>query len=665
MALSDKVAIDELRTKIKRHEYNYYVLDKPEIADSEYDFLMQSLKALEEANPELITADSPTQRVNGSLAQGFEEVKHLTPLLSLGNAFSVDDLLSFDNKVRANLPSGSFVEYVVEPKIDGLACSLLYENGVLKWAATRGDGAIGENVTHNIRTIKSIPLALEGEYPEILDVRGEVYMPKKSFARLNTERLEAGDAEFANPRNAAAGSLRQLDPTITAKRDLNFFAYAVGTGAKETHSSSLQMLTQLGFKVSEGYQVTNNINEVIKIVEEYTKKRSTLSFDIDGVVIKVNRVSDQNTLGATGKEPRWAIAYKFPAEEAETILKEIITNVGRTGVVTPAAELEPVRLAGTTVSRATLHNLDYIQQKDIREGDTVVIHKAGDIIPEVVRVVLEKRLPDAKPFEMPKECPECGHDVVKSEGEVAYRCSNAHCPALGREGLIHFVSRGAMDIEGVGPSVLTALYDKGLVKDGADLYFLSKDDFLSLDRMGEKSADNALNAILLSKERGASKVLFALGIRHIGAKAAKTLMAYFKDIDTLLAAEESEIITLPDIGGKIAESITTWKTSERNLEIIEKLKKAEVSLFEQLDEISSDAPFLNKTFVFTGALSKMTRDEAGALAEQHGGKVSGSVSKKTSYVVAGEDAGSKLKKAQELGVEVISEDEFLKLINGN
>lgn len=658
-----KKEIDFLRKEIEQHEYNYYVLDNPAISDFDYDKLMQKLKKLEGENPELITPQSPTQRVNGQVAPGFSEVEHLSSLLSLGNAFSKEDLITFDQKVKTLLEEDS-VEYVVEPKIDGLACSLVYENGLLVRAATRGDGLIGENVTANIRTVKTIPLQLrlEGkDIPDVLDVRGEVYMSKKAFARLNEERQDAGETEFANPRNAAAGSLRQLDSANTAKRELGFFAYAVGTGALDNHSDSLAMLTQFGFKVSAGYKVVKDIQAVIALVEEYTEKRQTLDFDIDGVVVKVNSVKEQNKLGATGKEPRWAIAYKFPAEEAQTTVENIILRVGRTGVVTPTAILQPVRLAGTTVSRATLHNFDYVEQKDIRVGDTVVIHKAGDIIPEVVRVVLEKRPKMAKVFQMPDKCPECGSKVEQSENEVAYRCTNSHCPALGREGLIHYVSRGAMNIDGVGEKVLTALFDAGLIKNSADLYFLKKEDLVELERMGEKSAENILAAIAESKQRGLARLLFALGIRHVGAKAAKTLAVNFQTLDNLLKASEEEIKALPDIGDKIAESIVTWRSVQTNIDLIEQLKKADVSMQEEVTLIKETA-LTGKSFVFTGTLKKFTREKASAMVEAKGGKISSSVSKKTNFVVAGTEAGSKLDKANELGVEVLTEDEFLQMM---
>ena len=654
-----KDEIESLRKEIREHEYKYYELDTPTISDADYDALMRRLRELEGKYPELVTSDSPTQRVGGEVSETFTGVRHLTPLMSLGNAFNEDDMREFDKRIRSLLPDGQAVEYVVEPKIDGLACSIVYEKGRLKWAATRGDGTQGENVTANIRTIRAIPHALKGSYPELLDVRGEVYMPKKAFAILNEKRVANGEAEFANPRNAAAGSLRQLDPAVTATRELSFFAYAAADGAKEYHADTLQMLTGFGFAVSLGYKRVGTIDEVLAVIAGFASRRDDLPFDIDGVVVKVNSVEQQRQLGSTGKDPRWAVAWKFPAEEAETTLVKIITKTGRTGVVTPAAELEPVRLAGSTVSRATLHNFDYIMQKDIREGDRVIIHKAGDIIPEVVRVLPEKRAESSAPYVLPTECPECSSTLYQPEGEVALRCPNEHCPALSREGLIHFVSRGAMNIDGVGPSLLSALYQKGMVRDGADLYYLKKEDISELERMGDKSAENAMSAIEESKQRGLARLLFALGIRHVGEKAARTIAAHFKNIDAVLAADEDDITMLPDIGGKIAESIVSWRTVATNLDMVERLKAAGV-LTEDNQEAPQDTTFAGMTFVFTGAL-QMPRDEASKIVESMGAKTSSSVSKKTSFVVAGEDAGSKLEKANALGVKVLTEDEFLDL----
>lgn len=657
-----KMEIKTLRAQIRRHEYNYYVLDRPEISDAAYDALTRRLKDLEAARPELITADSPTQRVGGAVAPGFGAARHIAPLLSLANAFSPDDLAVFDARVRAAL-GGEPVEYVVEPKIDGLACSLIYENGALVRAATRGDGLTGENVTANIRAVRSVPLRLleKENAPPLLDVRGEVYMPRGAFARLNTEKEDAGETGFANPRNAAAGSLRQLDPAVTAKRELGFFAYAAGAGARARHSDTLAMLARLGFKVSAGYKVVKNIEDAAALIADYAARRADLPFDIDGVVLKVNDAAQQRRLGATGKDPRWAIAYKFPAQEAQTRIRKIISRVGRTGVVTPAAELEPVKLSGSTVSRATLHNFDYVTQKDIREGDAVIIHKAGDIIPEVVRVLPDMRPLGALPYSPPESCPECESPIERREGEVAFYCSNQRCPALGREKIIHFVSRAAMDIEGVGPKLIGALIEAGLLKDAAGLYALKKDDISGLQRQGDKSAENVISSIEASKGRGLARLLFALGIRHVGEKAAKTLSRHFAAIERIFAAGEEEITALPDIGGKVAASLVSWRGIPANEELIEKLRAAGVELHDTSPAETKEV-LKGRTFVFTGALENLTRGEAAALAEAAGGKTVSSVSKKTGYVVAGKDAGGKLEKARSLGVKILSEKEFLALI---
>lgn len=657
-----------LRTEIRHHEYLYYVLDAPEITDAEYDRLMVRLREIESQWPEEVPEDSPTQRVGGKVSPEFTEVRHLTPLLSLSNAFSEAELRAFDERVHSGLPAGSKVEYVMEPKIDGLACSLIYENGRLVRAATRGDGVVGENVTANVRTIRSIPLVLtapEGqELPELLDVRGEVYMPRHEFMRLNEERAEAGESEFANPRNAAAGSLRQLDPQVTAKRSLSFFAYYVGDGAKEKHSDSLDMLTGYGFKVSENYRVVSSIDEALAYISEFNEKRAGLSYDTDGAVIKVNAVYQQRILGATGKDPRWAIAFKYPPEQAETTMEDIVWRVGRTGVLTPTAVLTPVKLSGSTVSRATLHNVDFIKEKDIRIGDRVVINKAGEIIPEVLRVVVEKRTGEENPVAIPTVCPECGWQVERPENEAAIRCTNPHCPALGREGLIHFVSRDAMNIDGCGPSVINQLMDAGLVKDAADLYNLTRDDLVQLERMGEKSADNLLQALEASKENEMDRLLFALGIRHVGAKVARLLAAEFGSMEKLLAAEPEQLAAIRDIGSKIAESVVTWLSVPANRDLLERLAAAGLKMDFTQQAADTTNPFYGKTLVFTGTLPTLGRAEAKTMAQDAGAKVSGSVSRKTDYVVAGAEAGSKLEKAQQLGVAVIDEAQFLQMLHG-
>lgn len=666
---ADLAEAEKLRREIRHNEYLYYVLDAPEITDAEYDRMMVRLRELEARYPDSIPADSPTQRVGGRASSQFTEVRHLEPLLSLGNVFSTEELRAFDERVRSGLPAGSKVEYVMEPKIDGLACSLIYENGKLVRAATRGDGVVGENVTANVRTIRSIPLTLkvpEGEaVPELLDVRGEVYMPRQAFMRLNEQRAERGESEFANPRNAAAGSLRQLDPQVTASRSLSFFAYyLVGEGAQPKHSESLALLARYGFKVSENYKVVDNIDEAIKYIGDFNELRQGLSYDTDGAVIKVNDVYQQRILGATGKDPRWATAYKYPPEQAETTLEDIDWRVGRTGVLTPTAVLTSVKLSGSVISRATLHNEDFIRAKDIRIGDRVIINKAGEIIPEVLRVVVEKRTGDEKEVEIPSVCPECGWRVERQGEEAAIRCTNPHCPALGREGLIHFVSRDAMNIDGCGPSVINALLDAGLVRDAADLYSLRKEDLLKLERMGEKSADNLLSALAESKKNELDKLLFALGIRHVGAKVARILATEFGSMEKLQQAQPEELAQIRDIGDKIAESAVTWLNVPANIDLVERLAAAGLTMTFTPPASQEDNPFYGKTLVFTGTMPTLGRAEAKTMAQDVGAKVSGSVSKKTDYVIAGAEAGSKLEKAQQLGVTVIDEAEFLRMLKG-
>lgn len=666
---ADLAEADKLRREIRHNEYLYYVLDAPEITDAEYDRMMVRLRELEARYPDSIPADSPTQRVGGRASSQFTEVRHLEPLLSLGNVFSAEELRAFDERVRSGLPAGSKVEYVMEPKIDGLACSLIYENGKLVRAATRGDGVVGENVTANVRTIRSIPLTLkvpDGEaVPELLDVRGEVYMPRQAFMRLNEQRAERGESEFANPRNAAAGSLRQMDPQVTASRSLSFFAYyLVGEGAQPKHSESLALLARYGFKVSENYKVVENIDEAIKYIGDFNELRQGLSYDTDGAVIKVNDVYQQRILGATGKDPRWATAYKYPPEQAETTLEDIDWRVGRTGVLTPTAVLTPVKLSGSVISRATLHNEDFIRAKDIRIGDRVIINKAGEIIPEVLRVVVEKRTGDEKEVEIPNVCPECGWRVERQGEEAAIRCTNPHCPALGREGLIHFVSRDAMNIDGCGPSVINALLDAGLVRDAADLYSLRKEDLLKLERMGEKSADNLLAALAESKKNELDKLLFALGIRHVGAKVARILATEFGSMEKLQQAQPEELAQIRDIGDKIAESAVTWLNVPANIDLVGRLAAAGLTMTFTPPASQEDNPFFGKTLVFTGTMPTLGRAEAKTMAQDVGAKVSGSVSKKTDYVIAGAEAGSKLEKAQQLGVTVIDEAEFLRMLKG-
>ena len=659
---AEKNRLEELKAVIRKHDYAYYVLDNPTVLDSEYDALMRELRELEARHPDWVTLDSPTQRVGGMAAKGFETIRHQTPLLSLGNAFSAGDLRAFDQRVRQLLGEEK-PEYVLEPKVDGLAISLLYEDGVLVQAATRGDGETGENVTNNVRTIRSIPLQLAIDSPPTrLDVRGEIYMPKKSFARLNAARATAGEALFANPRNAAAGSLRQLDPQVTAGRELGFLAYAVGDSRFKTHSEALATLRQWGFPVYQG-RTFDGIEQIIDYIDDFDVLRRSLPYETDGLVIKVNSTAQQQQLGATGKDPRWAIAYKFPAEQAETLLEDIFVQVGRTGVLTPVAVLQPVKLAGTTVSRASLHNEDLIRDKDIRIGDTVVVQKAGEIIPEVVRVVTERRPAESLPFVMPSHCPECDAPVARAEGEAAVRCTNPHCPALGREGLVHYAGRDAMDIENLGPAVVTLLWNKGLVRTPADYYRLDAQTLSALERMGPKSAQNLIEAIEKSKTQGLERLLFALGIRFVGVKAAKILAQAFGTVDKLRQAEQDDLTAIDEIGPRIAESVVTWFTAPENQALLAALAEAGVNMNAALKPVDAQGALFGKTIVITGTLPTMTRPEATALAEKAGANVSSSVSKKTDFVLAGEAAGSKLDKAKTLGISVLDEAAFRALLS--
>ncbi|MBP2630081.1 MAG: ligase [Firmicutes bacterium] len=660
--------IMELRSKINYHMHRYHVLDNPEIEDYEYDALLRQLNELEAAYPELITPQSPTQRVGAPPAAGFQKVTHFTPMRSLGNVFSGAELLAFHQRVQSGLENKQEITYVVEHKIDGLAINIVYENGSLVRAATRGDGTTGEDVTANIKTIKSIPLELKANefgIPTFLEVRGEVYMPQKEFIRLNEEREEMGEQLFANPRNAAAGSLRQLDPKEAAKRSLDALLY--GIGAHEgveitTHSQTLEFLQSLGFKVNTLYKKFIDVDAAIEYCASWADKRHDLPFAIDGMVLKVNNLADQEILGSTAKDPRWAIAYKFPPEQTTTVVENISISIGRTGVLTPTADLTPVLLSGSTISRATLHNEDFIKEKDIRIGDTVVIHKAGEIIPEVITVLLEKRTGKEVPFVMPHTCPTCGSAAKRVESEAAYRCSNPYCPALIREGVIHFVSRDAMNVDGLGPAVVTSLLEANLIKTVADLYRLTKEELLTLERMGEKSVNNLLASIETSKNAGLARVLFGLGIRFVGIKAATTLAKYFGDIDVLKECTVESLLELDDIGDKIAQSIIVYFAQPENLQLIEDLKCVGVKLTEDKQEILHEQIFAGMTFVLTGTLPTMTRKQAADIIESFGGKVAGSVSKKTTYVLAGEEAGSKLEKAEKLGVSVLDEEQFKAMI---
>ncbi|KQL51433.1 aromatic ring-opening dioxygenase LigA [Heyndrickxia shackletonii] len=654
--------VKELHRLLTQYNYEYHVLDNPSVPDAEYDRLMRELLEIEKAFPDLVTPDSPSQRVGGEILSAFDKVVHQIPMLSLGNAFNEGDLRDFDRRVKQTV--GDDVEYVCELKIDGLAISLRYEQGLFRQGSTRGDGTIGEDITSNLRTIRSIPLRLHE--PMSIEVRGEAYMPKKSFENLNRQKEENGEEPFANPRNAAAGSLRQLDPKIAASRNLDIFLYAIGdfteTGVT-THSNGLDLLEKLGFKVNKEREKCSNIDEVIEYVKKWTERRPNLPYEIDGIVIKVNSLEQQQELGTTAKSPRWAIAYKFPAEEVVTKLLDIELSVGRTGVITPTAILEPVKVAGTTVKRASLHNEDLIREKDIMLGDHVVVKKAGDIIPEVVNVLAERRTGEERQFSMPTHCPECESELVRLEGEVALRCINPKCPAQIREGLIHFVSRDAMNIDGLGEKVISQLFSHELIQDVADIYGLQKDQLLALERMGEKSVTNLLDAIEKSKENSLERLLFGLGIRHVGAKAAKTLAQRFDTLDQLMSATKEELTGVQDIGEKMADSIYTYFENEDARELIDELKAAGLNMTylgpKPVDAKNIDSSLAGKTVVLTGKLEKMNRNEAKEKLEALGASVTGSVSKKTDIVIAGVDAGSKLAKAEELGIEIWDEEKML------
>ncbi|HFD1634873.1 TPA: NAD-dependent DNA ligase LigA [Enterococcus faecium] len=652
---------EELRTRLNQWSREYYVEDKPTVEDYVYDKEYAELVAIEEQYPDLITSDSPTQRVGGKVLEGFEKVTHDIPLYSLNDVFSKEELIAFDQRVQKAV--GRVVDYCCELKIDGLSVSLRYEDGNFVRGATRGDGTVGENITENLKTVRSVPIKLKE--PMNIEVRGECFMPKRSFVQLNQDREAEGKDIFANPRNAAAGSLRQLDSKITAKRNLDTFLYTVadfGPMEAETQYDALEELEKIGFHTNREKRLCHSIDEVWAYIEEYHDKRVDLPYEIDGIVIKVNEFSLQDQLGFTVKAPRWATAYKFPPEEVETLIENIEWTVGRTGVVTPTAIMTPVRVAGTTVSRASLHNGDYIKLKDIRLKDTVLIYKAGDIIPEVSQVVLDKRPKDSEEYQLPTHCPVCGSELVHLDEEVALRCINPKCPAQMKEGLNHFVSRNAMNIDGLGPRVLEQMYDKKLVADVADLYKLTEEELLTLDKIKEKSANNILTAIDNSKDNSVERLIFGLGIRHVGAKAAKILAEHFGDLETLSRSDYESIIALDTIGDIIADSVVTYFSNEEVHELMNELKQAGVN-FEykglrstQLQEVES--PFKEKTVVLTGKLTRLTREEAKETIENLGGKVTGSVSKKTDIVVAGEDAGSKLTKAQELGIEVWTEDQM-------
>ena len=650
--------IDQLRRELERAGYEYYVLDKPTMSDYDYDHKLRRLEELEQAHPETVTPDSPTQRVGGQALSSFEPVRHRVPLESLQDVFDFDEVRAFDQRVQSAVAGAV---YVVEPKVDGLSVALEYENGLFVRGATRGDGQVGEDVTANLRTVRSIPLRVDGA-PEHLIVRGEVFMPKKVFNALNDERERRGEALFANPRNAAAGSLRQQDPKIAAQRKLDILVFNVqwsDGAAFQTHEETLDYLAQKGFKVIP-HQLCTTMDQVIGAITQIGEERDRFSFDIDGAVVKVNDLSQRAVLGSTAKFPRWAAAYKYPPEVKPSRLTDIVVQVGRTGVLTPKAVLEPVRLAGTTVTSATLHNQDFISDKDIRIGDTVLVRKAGEIIPEVLSVVLDKRPADSRPYFLPKTCPVCGAPVERDEDGAHMRCTGAECPAQLLRNLTHFASRDAMDIDGLGVAVVENLVNAGLVKTPGDLYFLKEEDVAGLDRMGKKSAQNLMAAIRRSKDQDLARLIYAFGIRQVGQKAGKILAARFQTMEALEHATLEELTAVNDVGEITARSILTWLESPQSRHLIARLREAGVNM--TAAEQGSDQRFAGMTFVLTGGLEQFTRDQAAAMIEDRGGKSAGSVSKKTTYVVAGEGAGSKLKKALDLGIPVLTEQEFLDLM---
>jgi DNA ligase (NAD+) len=663
--------IEKLREQIRQHEYRYYVLDDPSVSDPSFDRLMNRLKEIEAAHPELVTRDSPTQRVGGTPREGFETVAHRRPMISLDNAYSFDELREFDRRVR-ELAGREKIEYVTEHKFDGLSLSLLYEGGRLERGVTRGDGTRGEDVTPNVRTIHTIPLALaragvkKWTLPASLEVRGEAIMTRRAFEDLNRHQEEQGGKRFASPRNAAAGAVRVLDPKITASRRLDFFAYqlldAGGRGPLPRHSQSLEALAAIGFKVNREWQKVAGIEKVISFCEAQDVRREKLSYEIDGIVAKVDLTSLQEELGATAKAPRWAIAYKYPARQETTIVRNIFVQVGRTGALTPVAELDPVQIGGVTVSRSTLHNWDEIERLGLQIGDTVLVERAGEVIPHVVQVV--RKGADRRPFEMPEKCPECGSRIHKSPDEVAYRCVNAACPAKRKEALIHFASRGAMNIDGLGEKIVDQLVDKGLVKDVADLYSLHAEQVAELERMAEKSAQNLIEEIEASKKHGLARLVYALGIRFVGERTGQLLAEHFHSLHDIAEAEEEKLTEVHEVGPKVAASIAEFFSEPANKKLISKLEKAGVRMTAERKAVR-DNRLAGKSFVFTGALEGHSREQAGELVVGHGGKVITSVSKKTDYVVVGADPGSKHEQAKKLGVTILDEAAFEKLIGKN
>lgn len=651
--------IAALRKEIEEHNYRYYVEDAPIITDFEYDKLMRRLRELEEKYPQFYSPDSPSLRVGGQPLDVFEKVEHAVPLQSLNDVFDYDEIYAYDRRVRSAL--GNNVEYVVEPKVDGLSVSLEYENGVFVRGATRGDGIIGENVTENLRTVKSLPLRIDSMLPRLV-IRGEIYMSKAVFEELNAERELLELPLFANPRNAAAGSMRQLDPKIAHSRRLSLVVFNIqlSEGADfKNHSETLDFLKAMRFRRIP-YKICKTAEDVIAEIKRIGDSRDEYPYEIDGAVVKVNSLSDREQMGSTAKAPRWAVAYKYPPDQRPSVVKNIVVSVGRTGVLTPKAEIEAVRLAGTTVTNVTLHNSDFISEKDIRIGDTVIVQKAGDIIPEVIEVDHSKRPDWAVPYEFPTKCPACGSDAVREEGEVAYRCTGAECPAQLIRNIIHFASRDAMNIEGLGPKVVEQLVQEGMLSSSADLYYLDREALINLKRFGEKSADNLLNSIENSKKNDLSRLIYAFGIRHIGQQAAKSLAKEFKTLSALRESDISEIALVPDIGPVMANSLTQWFSSEQSVHLISRLEQAGVNMtYLQSDQGSK---FEGMTLVLTGSLTKFTRSQAKEAIEANGGKVSSSVSRKTNFVIAGENAGSKLDKAHELGIKVMTESEFVEML---
>ena len=668
MKEAEKKEIESLRNTIHQHDHLYYVKDSPDITDREYDSLYHRLKELEAKYPQCVTPDSPTQRVGGKLEQRFRQVEHPVPMLSLDNTYNVDEVRAFHQRVAKGLPDvdENSIEYVVELKFDGLAVALTYEDGKLVRGATRGDGIKGEDITANLKTIRSIPLEISTEPFMKIEVRGEVYMPRKEFQRLNVLREEEGEIPFANPRNAAAGALRVLDPAITDSRKLGIFIYAVGFLDKEiiqTHSDLQQKLTSLKFPINEHNRLCSNFEETLAIIEEWRDKKNDLDYEVDGLVIQVNSLAYRKKLGSTSKFPRWAVAYKYEAEQAETEILEIVCQVGRTGSITPVANLKPVFVSGSTVSRATLHNEDEINRKDIRVGDRVIIEKAGEIIPKIVRVVDPSGKRNA-PFKMPTTCPECRTEIFRPEGEVAWRCVNAACPAQLKERIKHFAARKAMDIDHMGPAVIDQLVDSSRIKNFSDLYTLKKEEVAVLERLAEKSAQNLIDAIEKSKTAGLARLLFGLGVRHVGQRAASILSETFRSIKTLRETSYEDMEAVLEIGPIIAESLKSFLDQEANVQDIEKLASMGVVVEEQ-GAARKEGALTGKQFVLTGTLSEFSRDEAKDRIESLGGRVTSTVSKKTDYVVAGKDAGSKLAKAQKLALTILDEKEFLKLTDSN